>query len=193
MPQQSTPAVNIRLAGPKGRPYSQWRQGSDAQTVCEGTIKNYAMKPTESPGAVAALGASEPDGLRRRVVLNLNRQQQFSQAPIRAVLIRSDRCEAEGIIAYGYAPVLDLCRALIKAGHDPKRALHAYRGEVLALAVRSIGEGAQLTVEDTRGTPHLRRWRDRSRRYGAGSPVAQTDNGQGVTTRAHRATQRAAP
>jgi hypothetical protein len=117
-----------------------------------------------------------------------------SQALIRATLIGSDRCEAEGIIAYGYAPVLDLCRALIKAAHDPKRALHAYRAEVLALAVRSIGEGAQLTIEDgPHGTPHLRRWRDRSRRYGAGSPVAQTDNGQGVPTRAHRATQRAAP
>src|SRR5262249_52486664 len=145
----------------------------------------------KSPGAVAALGASDPDGLGRHVVLNLNRQQQFSQARIRAVLIGAGRCEAEGIIAH--APVLDLCRALIKAGHDPKRALHAYRGEVLALAVRSIGQGAQLAVEDTRGTPHLRRWRDRSKRYGAGSPVAQTDNGQGVPTSAQRATQRAVP
>src|SRR5262249_54231144 len=146
----------------------------------------------KSPGAVAALGASDPDGLGRHVVLNLNRQQQFSQARIRAVLIGAGRCEAEGIIAH--SPVLDLCPALIKAGHDPKRALHAYRGEVLALAVRSIGEGAQLTIEDgPHGTPRLRRWRNRPGRYGAGSPVAQTDKGRGVPTSAQRAIQRAVP
>jgi hypothetical protein len=151
------------------------------------------MKSTENPGAVS-LGASLDDQLGRRVIAETNRQERCTQAPIRAELIGSDRCEAEGIVACGYVPVLDLCRALIRAGHDPKRPLHAYRGAGLALAVRSIGEGAQFTVEDdSRGTPHLRRWRDRSKRYGAGSLVAQTDNGRGVPTRAHRATQRAAP
>ena len=152
------------------------------------------MTAAKSPGAVAAFGASEIDGLGQHVVSETNRHQQLSQAPIRAALFGSNRCETEGIIVYGYAPVLDLCRALIKAGHDPKRALHAYRGGVLALAVRSIGEGARLTVaDDGRGTPHLRRWRDRSKTCGAGSPVAQTDNGWGVPTPAHRAIQRAAP
>ena len=157
------------------------------------SFESYAVKKIKSPGAVAAHRASETDGLGWHVLSNLNRQQQFSQAPIRAVLIGSDRCEAEGIIARGYAPVLDLCRALIKAGHDPKRALHAYRGGVLALAVRSIGEGARFTVEDTRGTPHLRRWRDRSKRYGAGLPVAQIADGQGVVTPEQAAIQGAAP
>ena len=32
------------------------------------------------------------------------------------------------------------------AGHDPRRPLHAYRGNVLALRVRSIGEGAELAI-----------------------------------------------
>jgi hypothetical protein len=152
------------------------------------------VRPTKSPDTLAARGASETDGLGHRVVSEANRQQTFTPAPIRAVLIGSDRCEAEGIIAYGYAPLLDLCRALIKAGHDPKRALHAYRGEILALAVRSISEGAQLTIEDgPHGTPRLRRWRNRPGRYGAGSPVAQTDQGRGVPTSAQRAIQRAVP
>ena len=134
--------------------------------------------------------ASETDGLGQLIVSRINHQQ----APIHATLIGSKGCEAEGIVTCGYAPVLDLCRALIRAGHDPKRALHAYRGEVLALAVRSIGEGAQLTIEDgPHGTPRLRRWRNRPGRYGAGPPVAQTDNGQGVPTSAQRATQRAVP
>jgi hypothetical protein len=152
------------------------------------------MKPTESPGAVAALGASVGDQLGRQVIAEANRQERFTQAPIRATLVGSKRCEAEGIVACGYAAVLDLCRALIKAGHDPKRALHAYRGEVLALAVRCIGEGARLTVEDdSRGTPRLRRWRNGPGRYGAGSPIAQTDNGRGVPASAQPAMQRAVP
>jgi hypothetical protein len=38
------------------------------------------------------------------------------------------------------------CRKLVTAGHDPERPLQAYRGNVLALRVRSIGEGAQLAI-----------------------------------------------
>jgi hypothetical protein len=34
----------------------------------------------------------------------------------------------------------------VLAGHDPRRSLHAYRGNVLALRVRSIGEGAQVAI-----------------------------------------------
>ena len=60
--------------------------------------------------------------------------------------------------------MLALCRALIDAGYDPGRALLGHRGGNLALAVRSIGEGALLTVEDDRhGRPRLRRWRVRGR------------------------------
>jgi ribosomal protein L19 len=40
--------------------------------------------------------------------------------------------------------VLDLCRALVAAGHDPATPLRAYRGAVLCLMVRSIGEAAKL-------------------------------------------------
>ena len=66
--------------------------------------------------------------------------------PIRAALIGSHRCEAEGISVCAAAPVLALCRKLVSAGHDPRRPLHAYRGNVLALQVRSIGEGMQLAI-----------------------------------------------
>jgi hypothetical protein len=154
--------------------------------------EDYDMTAAKSPGAAAA-GASVDDQLGRQVIAETNRQERFAQAPIRATLFGSKGCEAEGIVTRGYAPVLDLCRALIRAGHDPKRPLHAYRGARLALAVRSIGEGAQLTVEDdSGGTPHLRRWRPR-RRHGAASPVAQTVTGRGIPAGAQRNIQRAAP
>jgi hypothetical protein len=74
-----------------------------------------------------------------------------TQDAIRAELIGSDTCTAEGSAARGYAPVLALCRTLIEVGFDPWRRLHAYRGDTLCLIVRSIGEGARLTVEDRPG------------------------------------------
>jgi hypothetical protein len=68
---------------------------------------------------------------------------------IRAALVGSDRCDAEGLTAHGHTPVLQLCRILIAAGFDPGRPLHAYRGDVLCLTVRTMGEGARLTVRSS--------------------------------------------
>jgi hypothetical protein len=69
-----------------------------------------------------------------------------NQSPIRADLVGSNTCSAAGIVATGNAPVLSLCRRLIAAGHPPGSRLEAYRGNTLALRVRSIGEAAKLTV-----------------------------------------------
>jgi len=56
-----------------------------------------------------------------------------------------------------YSPVLSFCRQLISDGLDPDTRLDVYRGDQLALTVRSIGEGAKLTVQDNRyGTPIFR-------------------------------------
>jgi hypothetical protein len=66
---------------------------------------------------------------------------------IRALLIGSNRCDAAGFIVRGRAPVTMLCRVLLEAGYDTGRPLHAYRGDVLSLRVRTIGEGARLTVK----------------------------------------------
>jgi hypothetical protein len=80
--------------------------------------------------------------------------------PIRAEIIRSDRCEAEGHTVRASAPVLAMCRKLVDAGYDPARPLEAYRGHTLCLSISAIGWGAKHTVEDNpSGTPSLRRWR----------------------------------
>src|SRR5262245_59321999 len=105
-------------------------------------------------------------------------QKNFSDHPIqtaiRAELIDSDRCSALGMTERSSAPVLALCRRLVEAGHDSATPLEAWRGDVLCLRIRSIGEAAQLTIEDDqRGRPRLRRWRNRARgvwRGLAGSP-----------------------
>jgi hypothetical protein len=117
------------------------------------------MSETEarSPAAGETRGASKFDGLGRHVVSQTSLSQNFRQA-VRAELISSNACSALGITARGYAPVLALCRLLIEAGIDPDRPLLAYRGDALALVVRSIAEGAALTVKDDRlGTPRFRR------------------------------------
>jgi hypothetical protein len=68
---------------------------------------------------------------------------------VRAEIIGQTQATACGVTVSGRnAPVLALCRALIEAGHDPDSPLEAYRGAVLCLRVRSIGEGAKLTVSE---------------------------------------------
>jgi hypothetical protein len=77
---------------------------------------------------------------------------------IRAELTGCKSCTALGISVCAAAPVLAICRSLIAAGHDPHKQLRVYRGDVLCLIVRSIGEGAGLTVADDRlGRPKFRR------------------------------------
>jgi hypothetical protein len=63
-----------------------------------------------------------------------------------ANLSDSDVCAALGIKIQSPSPLLDLCRALVEAGVDPDTPLEAYRGKVMCLRVRSIGEAAQLRI-----------------------------------------------
>lgn len=65
---------------------------------------------------------------------------------LRAELVKDDTCIALGIKSTGQAPVISLCRKLIEAGHEPATPLHAYRGNTLAIRVRSIGEAANLEL-----------------------------------------------
>jgi hypothetical protein len=101
-----------------------------------------------------------------------------AQVPIHATLVGSDCCEALGVTARGSAPVLALCRILVAAGHDPRRSLPVFRGEVLALVIRSIGDGAGLRVA-THGVGF-----ERIPECTGGSRVRQ--NGQGVLGTAQR-------
>ena len=74
-----------------------------------------------------------------------------TQNPIRAELFGSDQCRAEGIVARGNAPVLELCRKLIAEGYDPSALLHVYRGDKLALRISSIGSAAASEI-NSKGT-----------------------------------------
>ena len=67
---------------------------------------------------------------------------------IKAEIYKLNQAEAEGIVAVGKAPVLNLCRKLIAAGHDPGSRLEAYRGSTLCLHVRRLDEGAALAVRE---------------------------------------------
>jgi len=65
---------------------------------------------------------------------------------IRAELSGADTCTACGITMKSESPVLALCRKLVDAGHDPATPLEAYRGDMLCLRVRSIGQAARMQV-----------------------------------------------
>jgi len=86
-----------------------------------------------------------------RFVLSPNTAPAFTtqDRPIRADIVGDDHCTALGITAHGAAPVLKLCRLLVAAGVPAGTPLYAYRGRVLCLTVRTIREGATLTVDET--------------------------------------------
>jgi hypothetical protein len=79
------------------------------------------------------------------------RGRAFDTKPstIRAELIGSCCCSAAGMTAVARAPVLALCRKLVAAGVPPDWALQVYRGDRLALLIRSIGDAAKLTVRES--------------------------------------------
>jgi hypothetical protein len=99
-----------------------------------------------------------------------------------ARLVGSDIATAFGLTATSPSPVLLLCRRLADAGHDPATPLHVYRGDSLALIIRSIGEAARLEING-KGTGFVTR-----HAVGTGSPVAP--NAPALT--GHRAKREAA-
>jgi hypothetical protein len=97
--------------------------------------------------------------------------------PITAELTGSHQCGALGIIATGHVPALNLCRSLLAAGVDPDKALNVYRNGILSLSIRSIREGAKLTVENGEiGVPRFRLTRLESR--GAAPPMRKIARGR---------------
>jgi hypothetical protein len=73
---------------------------------------------------------------------------------MKAELYGSDTCTALGITVHSPSPVLALCRKLVDTDHDPATPLDVYRGDTLALRVKSIGAAARLRVsQDKTGRP----------------------------------------
>jgi len=60
----------------------------------------------------------------------------------------------------GKTPILSYCRQLIKQGVHPRTKLNVYRGDILALSVKTINMGAKLTVEEDRNVgPRFAKYR----------------------------------
>jgi hypothetical protein len=72
---------------------------------------------------------------------------------VRAELIGMNQCHCPdaGIFVCADAPVLELCRQLLRAGYAPDLRLECYRGKTLALTARAIGEAATLQI-NSKGT-----------------------------------------
>jgi hypothetical protein len=118
-----------------------------------------AQKCEKPATALHGEPASEVDRLASTINSLNNRNSPGLQINVvRAEIINSSECSAEGHTARGNAPVLGLCRELIKAGFDPGRPLHAYRGATLCLIIRSIGQGARVTVKERPFGPTFERW-----------------------------------
>jgi hypothetical protein len=110
--------------------------------------------------------------------------------PIRADLINSQTCRvrAVGLAACSSSPALSLCRLLVKHGFDPERPLLVFRGEVLALRIRTIREGASLEVNSLgtdfvpfRGLRAASLVRKSDRPLGIGTPDPRNQIGAGAS------------
>src|SRR5262245_9507906 len=68
--------------------------------------------------------------------------------PVRAEFVNDQTCRvrAAGLTACSSSPALSLCRLLVKHGFDPERPLLVFRGDILAVRIRTIHEGASLEV-----------------------------------------------
>jgi hypothetical protein len=165
MPERPSPGRD-----PGARQRLQFRS---AKNVSADTRNRHRLQEQPRPGATNELPSPKQRG--DSISPRRGRSHGVSRPrTVRAELIGSHSCTADGLTASGNAPALALCRALLAAGVDPACPLWAYRGAILCLKVRSLGEGAELAVEDGRhGTPRFRRWRKRDEGYGAGSPIRQ--------------------
>jgi hypothetical protein len=76
---------------------------------------------------------------------------RFNSLPVYGELSGDDTCTCSGLTVRANAPVLAMCRQLLAVGLDPDTAMEVYRGAILALKVRSIGEAARLDV-NSKGT-----------------------------------------
>jgi hypothetical protein len=70
----------------------------------------------------------------------------MTQQPNRAELIGNNSYAAFGIAVSSGAPVLALCRELIKDGYGPSLPLEAWQGETRCHRIRSFGEAANMDV-----------------------------------------------
>jgi hypothetical protein len=109
--------------------------GPAHRVVCDGEARKF-------------VGTGKRDGRTSKLA------KSNTQDAITAQLSGDDTCAAEGYTVRANAPVLSLCRRLIKAGIDPARPLHAFRGDVLALTVTAIGHAAGLEV-NSHGTAFI--------------------------------------
>jgi hypothetical protein len=102
-------------------------------------------KGAGSDSAATESGARKIVGTGKRDVRS-SKPSSSNLQPIHAELNGGDICTALGLVAQSSSPLIALCRALIRAGHDPSSPLHAYRGDMLCLRVRSIDEAARLEI-----------------------------------------------
>jgi hypothetical protein len=139
----------------------------------------YAQKRWARPVEVEPKNVNIKDGLTSSTENSppRNSKQQLS---IHAEITGDDGCSACGVSVRSATPIFSLCRALIEAGHDPSAAMECYRGNTLAVSVRTIGEAAALTVREStsEGRPRFVRYRSfaagRARSYAGGRPpIAQ--------------------
>jgi hypothetical protein len=87
----------------------------------------------------------------------MKRVRALTRKMLRAELTGSDTCTLGqlGLSVHSRSPVIKLTRELIALGIDPRTKLEVFRGDILALKVRSIHEAAGLCVAEGDHSPRF--------------------------------------
>src|SRR4051812_11933379 len=110
------------------------------------------MGPSHGTGLVSAAAEIEAQGVVGTGVCQRPfKPTSANTQTIVVQIIGHDTASGEGLTVRARSPVLALCRKLVAAGYDPATPLQAYRGPTLCLGVRTIGEGAKMTVRESGG------------------------------------------
>ena len=133
-PPPSVPATEIPRTAQAGGKHPPPQAQSEMMVEC---IKAGKAAPVIRHGLPKVPATGE-----RQATFRLHQRK----TQIVAELIGSDICAAHELTATGNAPILALCRLLVRVGYDPALRLECYRGDVLALVVASIAEGAALEI-----------------------------------------------
>jgi hypothetical protein len=118
-------------------------------------------------------------------------QPRRARDPIIAAITGSDTAAALGITVRSCSPLLCLCRALLDAGADPNRTLHALRGDLLALTIRTLADGGRLEINQ-HGTGFTAR-RERRAAPSIAATAAARAEGPGCAGRASEAARQPTP
>jgi len=125
------------------------------------------MTDTKTNPATGDGGARQQEFQIQEPASNSQTTSEKQALVIGAEIDSSTNCRVGNHDTTGRTPIFGMCRELLAQGVSPDAAVEIYRAGILALTIRSLREGAGLTVDEHNGT-RFAKWKPFC--HSAGSP-----------------------